>query len=241
MPHSKQPIIGISSGYALASSGIQVCQLSDAYPTAVSQAGGIPVVIPLGLSEQKLKRLLEKLDGVIISGGGDIDPEHYHGIAHPRIYDISPERDMQEFTLVGLTLEMDKPLLGICRGAQVINVVQGGTLYTHVADQKLQALKHDWFPDYPRDRRSHTVSLEEGSKLGKIYAEDEIHVNSLHHQGIFELGKGLIATGVAPDGLVEAVEVPAVRFAVGVQWHPECLPDDVGSQNLFSAFIQACQ
>ena len=239
MPLSRQPIIGITSDVILNPDGVPICQLADAYPRAVLRAGGIPLVIPLGLDENKMETLLEELDGLILSGGGDIDPQRFNGTPHPRVYGISPERDTQEFFLVHKALELDKALLGICRGSQVLNVALGGKLYTDIADQKSQAHKHDWFPDYPRDRQSHTVNLKKGSKLNQIYTADETRVNSLHHQGIFEVGTGLIATAFAPDGLVEGLEVPAANFAVGVQWHPECLPDDVGSQNLFLAFIQA--
>jgi len=237
----RQPLIGITSGLVDNSSGVPVGQLADAYIKAVLRAGGTPLVIPLGLDGRRLTALLEVLDGVIFSGGGDIDPQRYNGDPHPEVYGISPDRDELEFFLVHRMLEMDKPLLTICRGTQVLNVALGGSLYTHIADQLPGAFKHDWFPNFSRDRRSHTVSLITDSRLNQIYGSDEIQVNSLHHQGISRLGEGLIAAGVAPDGLMEALEVPSASFAVGVQWHPECLADDAGSQNLFQAFIQACQ
>ncbi|HOM67186.1 MAG: putative glutamine amidotransferase [Chloroflexi bacterium ADurb.Bin120] len=237
----RQPLIGITSGLVNNSSEVPVCQLADAYIRAVLRAGGTPLVIPLGLDERRLTALLDVLDGVIFSGGGDIDPQRYNGDPHPEVYGISPERDELEFFLVQRLLEMDKPLLTICRGTQVLNVALGGSLYTHIADQLPGALKHDWFPKFSRDRLSHSVTFVSDSRLNQIYGTDEIQVNSLHHQGISRLGEGLVAAGVAPDGLMEALEVPSASFAVGVQWHPECLTDDEGSQNLFQAFVQACQ
>jgi putative glutamine amidotransferase len=239
MSNQSQPLIGITGGLIDNSAGVPVCQLGQAYVTAVQRAGGIPLVIPVGTEESVLAILLSRLDGVLLSGGGDIDPLRFNGAPHPKVYGISPERDAMEIALVRMTLEMDKPLLAICRGIQVLNVALGGQLYTHIQDQVQHSLKHDWFPKFPRDKLAHTVSLKSESRLDQIYGADEIRVNSLHHQGISRLGEDLIATAFAPDGLVEGLEVKGASFAVGVQWHPECLPDDPGSQSLFKAFIQA--
>jgi putative glutamine amidotransferase len=156
------------------------------------------------------------------------------------VYGISPERDILELALIEAFLDEGKPLLAICRGIQVLNVAFGGTLHTHIADQVDNALKHDWFPGYPRDKRAHTVSLKCESLLHEIFGADEIPVNSLHHQGIAQVGGGLEAIGFAPDGLVEALVVKDAAFALGVQWHPECLPEDPGMQALFIAFVESC-
>jgi putative glutamine amidotransferase len=241
MSNQSQPLIGITGGLLENSSSVPVCQLGQAYVTAVQRAGGLPLVIPVGIDESALASLLSRLDGVLLSGGGDIDPLLFNGAPHPKVYGISPERDALEINLVTTALQMDKPLLAICRGIQVLNVALGGQLYTHIQDQVEHSLKHDWFPKFPRDKLAHTVSLKCESQLDQIYGADEIRVNSLHHQGISRVGEGLIATAFAPDGLVEGLEVKGAAFALGVQWHPECLPDDPGSQKLFSAFIQACQ
>ena len=240
MSRKHQPLIGITGGLAQNGSGSLVCQVGQAYVTAITRAGGLPVMIPLGLEDAGLPALLDRLDGVLLSGGGDIDPERFNGALHAKVYGISPERDQLEFALVDLALEMDKPLLAICRGIQVLNVALGGDLHTHIQDQVTHALKHDWFPKFPRDKLAHTVSLKCDSKLDQIYGMDEIRVNSLHHQGISRVGEGLVATAFAPDGLVEGVEVTGAKFALGVQWHPECLPDEEGSKKLFAAFVQAC-
>jgi putative glutamine amidotransferase len=240
MSTQSQPLIGITAGLIENSSGVLVCQLGQAYVTAVQRAGGIPMVIPVGIDEAALASLLSRLDGVLLSGGGDIDPALFNAAPHPKVYGISPERDTLEIALVKAALEMDKPLLAICRGIQVLNVALGGGLHTHIQDQVEHSLKHDWFPKFPRDKLAHTVSLTCESQLDQIYGTDEIRVNSLHHQGISRVGEGLTATAFAPDGLVEGLEVKNTTFALGVQWHPECLPDDPGTQNLFSTFIQAC-
>jgi putative glutamine amidotransferase len=240
MSMHSQPLIGITGGLVDSSAGVPVCQLGQAYVTAVQRAGGIPLVIPVGIEGSALATQLSRLDGVLLSGGGDIDPLLFNGAPHPKVYGISPERDAMEIALVKMALEMEKPLLAICRGIQVLNVALGGGLYTHIQDQVEHSLKHDWFPKFPRDKLAHTVSLTCESQLDQIYDADEIRVNSLHHQGISRVGEGLTATAFAPDGLVEGLEVKGSSFALGVQWHPECLPDDPGSQQLFRAFIQAC-
>lgn len=234
------PLIGLTGGLSRNPSGASVCQVGQAYITAIHRAGGMPLLIPSGTGPEPLSSLMARLDGLLLTGGGDIDPLRFNGQPHPRVYGISSERDALELHLVELALAARKPLLAICRGIQVLNVALGGTLHTHIQDQVPNALKHDWFPDYPRDRLSHTVSLKCGSTLHDIFGQDDIPVNSLHHQGLSRLGKGLEAIGFAPDGLVEAVTVPEMPFTLGVQWHPECLPDDPGMQALFQAFINAC-
>lgn len=240
MAQTSHPLIGITSGLAHNPASATVCQIGQAYISAVHQAGGLPVMIPVGVDPCTAGELLSRLDGLLVSGGGDIDPDRFNGVMHPKVDYVSPERDALEISLVTTALTMDKPLLAICRGIQVLNVALGGTLYTHIQDQVENTLKHDWYPKFPRDKIAHTVSLKCESKLDQIYGADEIRVNSLHHQGIAQLGKGLTATAFAPDGLVEGLEVAGAAFAIGVQWHPECLPNDPGTQSLFRAFIDAC-
>ena len=237
---TSKPLIGITSSLVRNRSGSLACQLGQAYTSAIQAAGGIPMIIPTGLGATDLPALLPLLDGVLLSGGGDIDPQHFQGNPHSRVYGVLPERDELEFALVKGALAAQKPLLAICRGIQVLNVAFGGSLYTHLADQRENSRKHDYFPGYMRDKLAHTVSFACGSRLHDIYGETDIRVNSLHHQGIQGVAEGLEAIGFAEDGLVEALEVNGAGFALGVQWHPECLPDDPGSQKLFRALIKAC-
>lgn len=241
MSLSDHPLIGITSSLIKNESGSLTCQTGQAYVNAVQNSGGIPLILPVGMNTPTLAEVLPRLDGVLFTGGGDIDPGRFNGQPHPEIYGISPERDEMELHLLEKALKTEKPLLAICRGIQVLNVFFGGSLYTHIQDQMKSALKHDWYPKFPRDKLAHTVSLTPGSKLHDVFVKDEIQVNSLHHQGIDKVGKVLEATAFAPDGLVEGLEIPEADFALGVQWHPECLPDDAGMQALFRAFITACQ
>lgn len=234
------PLIGITAGLTKNKLGSQVCEVAHAYIVAIQIAGGLPLILPIGLGDDALSVLLPRLDGILLTGGGDMDPTYYGGEMHPKVYGICPQRDKLEMALVRKALDAKKPLLAICRGIQVLNVALGGSLYENIEDRVTHALKHDWFPDHPRDKLAHTVSITCGSQLDEITGQDEIQVNSLHHQGIFRVAKGLKATGFAPDGLVEAVEVKNMSFGLGVQWHPECLPDEPCSQALFKAFIEAC-
>lgn len=241
MQTENKPLIGITSGIINNSQGSPVCQVGQAYVQAVESAGGIPLVIPVFKNAgDKIDSLLSRLDGVVFSGGGDIELQRFNGQPHSRIYGVSPERDSLEFHLMEKVIEDDLPMLAICRGIQVLNVAFGGDLFTHIEDQLTGSLKHDLFPGYPRDKIAHTVSIKSGSLLDEIFNAGEVEVNSLHHQGISRAGEGLEPTAYAPDGVVEGLEVQGARFAVGVQWHPECLPSHPETPKLFRSFIEAC-
>ena len=239
MKNSSLPIIGITSTISKNKAGSNLSSIGQAYIHAIQQAGGLPLVIPIGIALSDIEALTSHLDGILFTGGGDIETGYFGGENHPKVSGVIPERDQLEFELLRTALEIDLPLLAICRGIQVLNVGLGGTLYTHIQDQLPDAIKHDWYPDYPRDRIAHTVSVAPSSKLHQILGDSEVPVNSLHHQGIDKIGQGLKPIATAPDGLVEAVEVASARFALGVQWHPECLPDSLPMQQLFRAFIDA--
>lgn len=240
MNQNRQPLIGITGGLIRKRSGAPVCQVGQAYIHSIQRACGIPMMIPVGMDVHSIDSLLPRLDGVLFTGGADIDPQRFNAQMHPRVYGVSQARDTLEFTLIEKALSGNKPMLAICRGIQVLNVACGGELYLDILDQKPNALKHDWFPGHPRDKLAHTVNLAPGSLVNEIFGVDEIRVNSLHHQGVSGIGKDLNATAFAPDGLVESLEFNGNTFALGVQWHPESLPDDPGQQHLFRTFIDAC-
>lgn len=203
---------------------IEVYGLMPSYTEAVLQAGGLPVLIPLGLDEETLFALLERVDGLLLPGGGDIGPGHYGGNdADPTVRDIDEERDRSEFMLVRYALRQQKPLLAICRGHQVFNVALGGTLWEDVHSAMPDAIIHDYFYKHNRQYLAHEVEIVPGSLLAHILQAGHLPVNSLHHQGIRELAPGLQAVATAPDGLIEAIEVSDHPFALGVQWHPENL------------------
>jgi putative glutamine amidotransferase len=213
--------------------------LNEAYTRAVARAGALPVIIPLGLADETLQALLSRLDGVLFSGGGDVETGRYGGLDHPRVGGVDLDRDRVEVLLAEQVAGRGVPFLGICRGIQVINVALGGKLYSHIADQHAGALKHDYYPDFPRDHPAHEVSITPGSRLAEILGVTQVTTNSLHHQGVQQPAPGMRVLAYAPDGIVEAVEYQGHPFGLAVQWHPEGMPDSAPMQALFLAFAQA--
>ncbi len=236
------PIIGITTRKDFTAAGLPAVLLLQAYTNAVLQAGGTPVLIPSDLPEQNWQALYKRLDGLLFTGGGDVAIEHFHGEDHPRIGGRDDARDAIELGLARAVAGDGKPFLGICRGLQVANVALGGTLYTDIPDQVPGSLKHDWQdPDIHKERTHlvHPVRVEEGSRIGEILGRPIVEVNSLHHQGIKDLAPALKAVGYAPDGIIEAVELPGHPFGIAVQWHPEWITDQDCMRRLFRAFVEA--
>jgi putative glutamine amidotransferase len=231
-------MIGITCGMKTLA-GKKVISIPEAYIRAVIKAGGLPVIIPETVSPAELEGLRRRLDGLLLTGGADVDPARFNGKPNPKVYGIDAQRDEVEINLARLAASTSWPFLGICRGIQVINVALGGTLYTDIADQLPEALKHDYDSDTERALEAHPVELETDSALARILGGDTVRVNSLHHQGIENMAAGLRSIGTAPDSLVEAVELPGHPFGLGVQWHPEAMPDSLQMQALFRAFIEA--
>ena len=221
---------------------IEVYGLMPAYVDAVRAAGGIPILIPLGLEEGEIRALLARVDGLLLPGGGDVGPSHYGGDdGDPTVRDIDDARDRAEFLLIRHALEQVKPLLAICRGLQIFNVALGGSLWEDVHRHMPGAMAHDHFRHRGRDFLAHDVTIVPGSLLARVMAleGDRSPVNSLHHQGIRRLAPGLRAVATAPDGLIEAVEAPDHPFALGVQWHPENLVASVPPmRRLFRSFVE---
>jgi putative glutamine amidotransferase len=226
-PHSQRPIIGCATFQKETTDRHNYpVGLMPSYIEAVRRAGGIPVLLPLLLDEEEMQAALARVDGVVIPGGGDVEPHRYHGIQHELLGGLDPLRDEFEINLVRYTVERKKPVLAICRGMQVFNVALGGTLWEDVYSMMPAAIKHDYYPDQPRNLLPHAVEVVPDSCLARYLQSTQVKVNSLHHQGVKELADGVEATAVAPDGLIEAIEVAEHPFALGVQWHPECLIDD---------------
>ena len=220
-----RPLIGLTTyrKTAAQTNPVALYALMPSYVEAVIAAGGVPVMIPLGLDEISLRTLLARLDGLLLTGGGDIAGDHY-GSANPGlIFDVDADRDRVELFLAREAVDSDKPLLAICRGHQILNVALGGSLYEDVLRLMPSAIKHDYWGEYPRTFLSHDVIIHEGTHLARCLGQTAVRVNSLHHQGLRDLAPDLVAVAHAPDGLIEAVEAPGRRYAIGVQWHPENL------------------
>lgn len=233
------PLIGLTSFRHPNPQGHPLISINEAYVKAVAAAGAVPLLIPLGLPRESLDLLLERLDGIVFTGGGDMQPEQYGSQPHPKVDGVDPDRDRVEMHLARCAIESKLPMLGICRGLQVINVALGGTLYEDIFDQHEGALKHQYDPGWPRDYLAHPVTLEKGSRLEQIIRTSEVQVNSLHHQGICQLAPSAVAVAYAPDGIIEAIELRDHPYGLAVQWHPEWLPEHASMRAIFADFVRA--
>jgi gamma-glutamyl-gamma-aminobutyrate hydrolase PuuD len=216
-------VIGITSYAQEATWGVwklPAALVPLAYVDAVEQAGGRALVVPP--SEDGVEETLELLDGVIFSGGADVDPARYGAEAHPETDQPQARRDAGELALLAAALERDLPVLAICRGFQLLNVVRGGDLVQHLPDE----VGVDTHKQVPGVFAQHPVEVKEGTRLGAIVGAGS-DVTSHHHQALGRVGRGLVETAWAADGTLEAVEDPDMRFVLGVQWHPEATDDRV--------------
>ncbi len=238
------PLIGLTS-YAMKrdpSSPYTFNGLMTLYTDAVLAAGGTPVLLPITTDKTHLSGLLDRLDGLVLVGGGDIDPRRYgQEVVEGNVYGIDEDRDEMEIYLGCEALARNMPILAICRGHQVLNVAMGGTLWQDVKEMMPNGIQHSWFGENrPRNETPHSVTISAESKLASILGTTEALVNSIHHQGVDTLAEGLVPTAYAPDGLIEAYELPGDQFVVGVQWHPEAIVHDLPAQRgLFEGLVKA--
>jgi len=237
-----QPLIGIPCG-ALASEsalGSALSAVPQSYLDALEASGAAPLLVPITGRESTLRALYRQIDALLLAGGADLDPARYGEQPNPALGKVDPRRDWVELTLTAWALADDMPLLGICRGIQTLNVACGGSLWQDISTQVPACVRHRSHPGEPYNRLSHAVRLEPHSRLARILGDPELEVNSLHHQGIRDVGAGLRVTARAPDGLVEGLERDGDGWVVAVQWHPEwLLEDDPRMKRLFEAFVQA--
>lgn len=238
-----RPLIGISCFSDTRGAADRAIYGANAsYVRAVESAGGAPVLLPplMADADDTLRAVAARLDGLLLSGGGDLDPQTYDEARLPQSGAPEPGRDAPELALAKRALSDGVPVFGICRGMQLLNVALGGSLYQDVPTQFALALRHDNH-DLPRDHRAHEIAVQPDSRLRDIIGAARHQVNSLHHQAIARLGTGARVVAEAPDGIAEAIEIAGQPFALAVQYHPEELvASDEASRLLFAAFVHAC-
>lgn len=235
----RSPLIGVTTSITTTSGRPERAFLNTAYLAALQQAGGVPITLPPQLDAPARVALFERLDGVMLTGGGDVDPARYNERPQPTVSEVSSARDALEFELIDYALDRALPILAICRGIQVLNVALGGTLFQDVATDPGTPLGHSQ-PE-SRDRPTHTVKVDARSRLAAVLGAETLDVNSFHHQAIKDLGRGLRTVAWAEDGLIEGAELDDVtRFVVGVQWHPEEMVSQFEpARRLFAALVAA--
>lgn len=235
-----KPVIGISGSILVnkgnAFTGYRRSYVNQDYVESVLRAGGIPLIIPFNEDMEVTKEMVKKVDGLILSGGHDVDPKNYNEEPLLKIGEIFPKRDTFDITLYKTAVELKKPILGICRGFQIINVINGGNLYQDLSYASFVKIRHDQV-DNPTVA-THSVELKDGTFLKEILGE-ETRVNSFHHQILKDVAEGFKVVAKSPDGVVEAIEkITDDMFVIGVQWHPEMLSQSrIDMQNVFNNFI----
>jgi putative glutamine amidotransferase len=242
----RRPVIGIATQTLPGVPGErQPCwMMGRSYVEELRKVGAVPWLIPLVPHDpDTLEAIFERLDGVFVTGGVDVDPSRYGEPKTPLCGATDPDRDAVEIALLQHALARDLPVLAVCRGIQILNVACGGTLYQDVTAQVPAALKHDYFPTPEQPSRkylAHDVAVKPGSRLGRILGDPVVPVNSMHHQAIKDLATRLAPTAYAPDGIIEGVEGLDRQYLVAVQWHPEELTEThPGMARLFASFVDA--
>lgn len=229
---SKIPVIGITT-YGRNEAG--QFYLSGGYVDAVRKAGGLPILLPPG--ELHIEQILDVVDGLIFAGGGDIEPERYGGGAHPTISRVDPERDAFELELAKRIFSKDIPVLGICRGCEVLNVASGGDLVQHIPEEFGNTVPHK----KGNEGGEHPVELSRDSRLAQIIGKNQIMVISRHHQGLRAVPDNWQIVGRAADGVIEAMEYKNHPWLIAVLWHPEASLNDPDHLRIFQALVEAAR
>jgi putative glutamine amidotransferase len=246
--NGKRPLIGVTTSEVRRAETITQTAEGDpprhemalglTYLRAIERAGGIPVVMP-PLHSEAVEPLLDRISGICLSGGPDLDPGYYGGASHPNLGPTEPDLDRFELEVAQAADRRGKPILAICRGAQAINVARGGSLVQHLPELQPDGTSIAHRQKEPGEVVTHGVEIEGTSRLSEIIGARETPVNSFHHQAAKQLGEGLVPVAWARDGVVEGLEDPERPFLVGVQWHAECLIDRSEQVALFRAFVEA--
>ena len=236
----EKPVIGITPSHNTETDDIS---LRPTYPRAIQAAGGLTILLPLEGTDEDLRQLALMCDGFLFSGGPDLHPFLFGDETHSACGNVSPVRDSMEIHLLKSVMELKKPVLGICRGIQLLNVALGGTIYQDIPSQMERSFPLSHSQPFCYTVPSHHVDIKKGSLLSKASGGlERISVNSQHHQAIRDAAPGLIPVGWATDRVIEAVEKPDYPFFLGVQWHPEYLwQSDPAAMGLFRLFVESCK
>lgn len=239
-----RPLIGIPTWNddSVFYPGVELYGINVSYVSTLRKAGALPILVPLHMDRESLRGIFDRLDGIFLAGGGDIAPRVYNSRSREAFDSSDIERDITELTLVKWALEVNMPVLGVCRGIQIINIACGGTLYHDLRSEQLGNVRHDFIgPEYKRDQISHEVTLPESTYLFDIFGGDNrIGVNSMHHQGVAEVGTGLQINATSADGLTEAIKSKEHSFVLGTQWHPEeLMKSDTRHEMVFADFLDS--
>lgn len=232
----RKTVIGVSQGL----SDYGDCpSIKESYYNSIYLAGAQPVIVPMTADRKELRRIVRRCDGIVLVGGCDVAPEYYGEEPHPMLGTLSAMRDSSDFALLDIAVKAGKPVLGICRGEQLVNVYFGGTLYQDIPSQHPDStVVHSG----PYMEKSHSVVFDSTTMIGQIFGVDTLEVNSCHHQAVKDLAPGLTSAAVSPDGLCEAYENVSANI-LAVQFHPEAFAQsaDPSFLPLFTAFIQLCR
>lgn len=231
-----QPTIGITTSYDQEKGKLK---LNKDYVEAIRACGGLPFILPhVSITKGDIKVILDRIDGLLLTGGWDVDPHHFGQEPRYKLRGIDPARDLFEIELVKIALKVGKPLFGICRGIQVLNIAAGGSIYQDIEGELEDTLRH--FQDGPRWWPTHEVVIEPETTLYGIIGKRKLRVNSFHHQAIKKLAPNFKGSAQATDGIIEAIEKPGGKFPLGVQWHPETMWTRYPVfKKLFAHFVKA--
>lgn len=238
-----RPIIGVTSSIgnneeSIGNKGIS--HVSNNILSAVSQSLGIPMILPNLLNEEAIDIIADKIDGLLLSGGNDIDPSLFGEEPNRNLGNITPERDFFEIAITQRILSKNKPILAICRGSQILNIAAGGDMYQDIYGQHNgETLQHN--QNAHVSHGSHFVNVDKKSLLYKCVNKTKIKVNSFHHQAVRKTGNGFIVAAAANDGIIEAINSEIHHFVLGVQWHPECMISESSQRGIFDHFVNACK
>jgi putative glutamine amidotransferase len=237
-PAVKPPTVGVIVSYG------EARLFLERYGEMLERAGAVPVYLPYPTRPATIERHLARCDGFMATGGEDVDPAEYGHAPRPELGPVDRGRDRFELALLRRAVERDRPVLAVCRGTQALNVALGGTLYQDLRAEVPGALPHEpdplWEPGGRLAPCGHDVTVEPGTLLAGTTGRARLSVNSYHHQAVREPGAGVRVAARAPDGVVEAIELPSRRFALGVQWHLELLDGDRAAAAILGRFLEAC-